>query len=93
MSAVEFKSQEFCRTELKDFDFDARFNIVKATVYFSGTNFKNAEQGTITSSSLKPIKNLMSRCAAGSIVIFDNVKVIGPDKEVCIIQGLTIMLF
>ena len=92
MLAVVFRNQEFCRAELKDFEFDAPFNVVSATVYFSGTNFKNVEKGTITSNSLKPIRSLMTRCAPGSMVIFDNVKVVGPDKLVRPIQGLSILL-
>ena len=39
MPSVEFKSQQYCRAELENFDFDLRFNIVSATVYFSGANF------------------------------------------------------
>jgi hypothetical protein len=93
MPAVVFKNQEFCRAELKDFDFDAHFSVTGATVYFSGTNFKNLEKATITSSSLKPVKNLMDRCAAGSVITFDDVKVIGPDKEKRTIPGITIILY
>ena len=92
MSAVEFRHQEVCYTELKDFEFDVHFDVVSATVYFSGANFRNTEQGTITSSSLKPLSKLMDRCVPGSIVIFDNVKVKGPDNLVRPIKGLTIML-
>jgi hypothetical protein len=55
-------------------------------------NFRNAEKGFITSNSLKPIKNLMDRCVPGTIVIFDNVKVIGPDNEVRTIQGTSFYL-
>ena len=58
--AVVFLSQEFCRAELKDFVFDVQFIIVSATVYFSGTNFKNLESGYINSNSLKPIDSLMA---------------------------------
>ena len=92
MSAVEFRHQEVCYTELKDFEWDVHFDVVSATVYFTGANFRTAEQGTITSASLKPLSKLMERCVSGSIVIFDNVKVKGPDNLVRPIKGLTIML-
>ena len=92
MTAVAFRSQDFCRVELKDFEFDVNFELVSATVYFSGTNFRTVETGIINSKNLKPIKKYMDRCAPGSIVIFDNVKVIGPDKMVRTILGTTIML-
>lgn len=34
----------------------------------------------------------MDRCAPGTMIIFDNVKVIGPDKEVRPIAGISYML-
>lgn len=92
MLAATFRSQNDCRVELKDFVFDVEFNIVSATVYFSGTNFKNVEIGYINNKSLKPIKNLMARCAPGTMVVFDNVKVIGPDNLIRTIQGTSYML-
>ena len=92
MQAVVFRNQDACRAELKDFDFDVKYSVVSATVYFSGTNFKNVETGTIKSNSLKPIRSLMDRCAPGSLVIFDNVKVVGPDKEIRTIPGASYLL-
>jgi hypothetical protein len=93
MSSTVFKNQDFCRATLEDFDFDAHFSVVSATVYFSGANFKNVEKGFITSNSLKPIKELMRRCLPGSKVLFDEIKVKGPDNEIRIIQGLSLLLY
>lgn len=93
MPAAVFKAQDFCRAEVKDFDFDAHFSVLGATVYFTGANFKTVEKGIITSSSLKPIKSLMERCVPGSIIIFDEIKVIGPDNHQRIIQPLSIVLY
>jgi len=87
MLANVFRAQDFCRAELKDFEFDAKFRIVSATIYFSGTNFKNVETGFINSNSLKPIRKLMDRCAPGTMVVFDNVKVIGPDELIRSVPG------
>jgi hypothetical protein len=92
MLAVEFKTREWCRAELKDFEYDVHFSIVSASVYFTGTNFSNTEKGFITSNSLKPISAFMARCAPGSIVVFDDVKVKGPDNQIRTIQGKTILL-
>lgn len=92
MLAVTFRSQDVCRAELKDFVFDIQYNIVSATVYFSGTNFRGVETGYITSASLKPIRSLMARCAPGTMVVFDRVKVKGPDNELRTIQGTSYML-
>jgi hypothetical protein len=92
MLAVVFRNQEYCRAELKDFEFDFQYKVVSATVYFSGTNFKNVETGFINSNSLKPIRGLMDRCSPGSIVVFDKVKVMGPDKEIRTIDGASYSL-
>lgn len=92
MLAVTFRSQDVCRAELKDFVFDIQYNIVSATVYFSGTNFRTVETGYITSSSLKPLRSMMARCVPGTIVIFDRVKVVGPDKEIRTIHGTSYLL-
>jgi len=92
MLAVTFRSQDVCRAELRDFVFDIQYNVVSATIYFSGTNFRGVETGYITSNSLKPIRSLMARCAPGTMVVFDKVKVIGPDKEIRTIQGTSYML-
>lgn len=93
MLSVVFKSQEYCRVELPDFEFDVQFKVVSATVYFSGQNFRNVEKGIITGSSLKSVKALMDRCAPGSRVVFDDVKVIGPDKMIRVIPGLSLLLY
>lgn len=93
MPAAVFKAQDYCRVEMKDFDFDVQFKVVSATVYFTGANFKNVEKGSISSTSLKPIKDQMQRCAPGSIVIFDEVKVLGPDNTIRPINGLSLLLY
>ena len=93
MRSIVFKSQEYCRVELKDFEFDVHFSVVSATIYFTGANFKGVEKGFIVSSSLKPIKNLIDRCQPGSIVVFDDVKVKGPDNEIRAIDGVTYQLY
>lgn len=77
--AVEFKNQDFCRAELENFDFDLKFNIVSATVYFSGANFSNVATATISGNGLGPIKALMAKCGPGSSITFVNIKVQGPD--------------
>jgi len=58
--SIEFKNQDFCRAELENFDFDLKFNIVSANVYFSGANFPSVVPGSISSNSLAPIKALIN---------------------------------
>ena len=93
MRSIVFKNQEYCRAELEDFEFEFYYTVVSATVYFSGKNFSSIEKRTITSNSLKPLKDLMDRCVPGSIVVFDNVKVKGSDKSIRTIPGLSLILY
>ena len=93
MSAIAFKSQDYCRAEpIENFEFEVQFKVVSAKVYFSGANFRNVETGEINSNSLKPVKKLMDRCIPGTVVTFDDVKVIGPDKKIRTIRGLSLLL-
>ena len=92
MPSVEFKSQQFCRAELENFDFDLRFNIVSATVYFSGANFPNVATASIQGNQLGSLGAFISRCGPGSVITFDNVKVQGPDG-VRPIEGKSIALY
>jgi gliding motility-associated protein GldM len=92
MPSVEFKSQQFCRAELENFDFALNFSIVSATVYFSGANFPNVAQTTINGNNLAGLATFISRCGPGSVVTFDNVKVQGPDG-VRSIDGKSIALY
>jgi gliding motility-associated protein GldM len=79
MPAVEFKNQQYCRADLANFDFDLKFSVVSATVYFGGANFPNVVPATITGNSLAGIASLIQRCGPGSSISFDNIKVQGPD--------------
>jgi gliding motility-associated protein GldM len=92
LPAVEFKSQSFCRAELENFDFDLRFNVVSATVYFSGANFPNIIPATLTGNNLSALGNNMAKCGPGSTITFDNIKVQGPDG-VRTIEGRAITLY
>ncbi len=92
MPSVTFKSQQYCRADLENFDFDLKFTIVSATVYFSGAGFPNVATSSISGNSLAPLATFMQRCQPGSVVTFDNVKVQGPDG-VRSIDGKSIALY
>ncbi len=79
MQSVVFKNQQFCRADLENFDFDARFNVVSATVYFSGANFSSVQTATISGGSLAGLSAQLAKCIPGTSITFDNVKVQGPD--------------
>ena len=78
MPSVEFKNQQYCRAELEHFDFDTKFSVTGATVYFSGAGFPNVATSSINSNSLAPLAPFLSRCGPGSVVTFDNIRVTGP---------------
>jgi gliding motility-associated protein GldM len=77
--AVEFKNQDYCRADLIGFEFDLKFTVLSANVYFGGTGFTGPTPGSIANGSLATIKSLMQRCGPGSSITFTNIKVQGPD--------------
>jgi gliding motility-associated protein GldM len=93
VQSVMIKNQQFCRAELENFDFDARFSVVSATVYFSGANFANVQTATLTGNSLAGIQGQLAKCIPGTSITFDNVKVQGPDGTVRVIQGPGFILY
>jgi len=92
MASIAFKSQTSCRAELENFDFDLRYSVVSATVYFSGANFPNVVTASINGNSLGGLSAFISRCGPGSVISFDNIKVSGPDG-VRSIEGKSIALY
>ena len=93
MPSVEFKSQQYCRADIgPDFIYDVHYNVVSATVYFSGANFNNVVTTSINGNSLANIQSYIQRCGPGSVVSFDNVKVSGPDG-IRIIDGKSFALY
>ncbi|MEO7265154.1 MAG: gliding motility protein GldM [Ferruginibacter sp.] len=92
MPSVEFKNQQFCRADLEAFDFDLKFNVVSAVVYFSGANFPSVAQTTLSGNNLGPLDAYMKRCGPGSVVTFDQIKVSGPDGTRSI-DGKSIALY
>jgi gliding motility-associated protein GldM len=87
MQSVVFKSQQYIRADLENFDFDARFTVLGGVAYFYGAGFTRPEQANFSSNSLESMRALINRCQPGSSVIFENIKVQGPDGTVRIIQN------
>ena len=87
MQAVIFRSQQFVRADLENFDFEAKFNVTGATVYFTNPGDRNVKQVSLTSGSLGPAAAYMQTLVPGSTVIFDNIRVVGPDGQPRTIQN------
>jgi gliding motility-associated protein GldM len=87
MQAVVFRSQQFVRADLENFDFLAKFNVTGATIYFSNPGDRSVKQVSLTSGSLAPAAAYMQTLVPGSTVIFDNIRVVGPDGQPRTIQN------
>ena len=70
VQSVVFKNQQFCRADLENFDFDARFNVLSATVYFSGANFPSVTTATINRGSLAGLSAQLAKCIPGTSITF-----------------------
>jgi gliding motility-associated protein GldM len=86
IQAAVFKAQQFCRADLENFDFDARFQVVGGTVYFTGANFPVPQSVQLAGNNLGAIAQ-MAKCGPGTSVIFDQVQVVGPDGSKRTIQS------
>ncbi len=93
MTSGSFKSQQYCRAELENFDFAANFSVISSTVYFSGANFSNVQTAPLAGNNLSPLSALIQRAGPGTSITFDNVKVQGPDGKQRTIQGVGIVLY
>ncbi len=93
VQSVVFKNQQYARAELKYFDFEYRYSIVSATVYFSGANFPSVASATISGGNLAGIQAQLQKCIPGTSVTFDNVKVQGPGGPVIGIPGPGFILY
>lgn len=93
VQSVVFKNQQYARAELKYFDFEYRYNIVSATVYFSGANFPSVASAAISGGNLAGIQAQLQKCIPGTSVTFDNVKVQGPGGPVIGIPGPGFILY
>jgi gliding motility-associated protein GldM len=87
MQAVVFRSQQFVRADLEAFDFEAKFTVTGATVYFNIPGVRNVQQATLSSGNLSQAAAIMSQLVPGSNVVFDNIKVVGPDGQPRTIQN------
>ena len=74
------KSQSGVVALLKDFDFDARFNVQSFQMVFSskGEIFKAEASGPVFNAIMK---GFLDRAKPKDIIFIDEIKVVGPDKQ------------
>lgn len=80
-----FKSQKAIYADLENFDFTGiEYKVVGYTFYATDSlAFKEFPAVRVVSNaggSFEPIKELMAKCSPGTIVVFDEIKVVGSDK-------------
>ena len=93
LPVATFKDLRSCSADAADFRLEPNSSIVSATVYFYGKGFHGVAKGVLTGSSLQPIAELMKRCKAGTIVAFNEIKVLGPDKQIHSIDDAGYLLY
>lgn len=76
---IEFKTFRTCEALLDKFEFDVRFKVLSADVYFWGIGFSYVRTSRLIGNDLTMIADLMNLCQPGSVVTFDNIHVEGPD--------------
>lgn len=87
MQAAVFRAQPAVRAELENFDFEARYNVTGADIYFNIPGDRNVNKVSIGSGSLAPASAIMSKIVPGTTVTFDNIRVVGPDGQPRTIQN------
>jgi len=87
MQAAAFRVQQFVSAVLENFDFEAHFSVTGATIYFNNPGDRNVKSVTLSSGSLAQAKAFMDQLVPGSTVIFDNIRVVGPDGQTRTIQN------
>jgi S-adenosylmethionine:tRNA-ribosyltransferase-isomerase (queuine synthetase) len=78
---------------LKNFDFEARFNVISYDFYLtSGGELLPARDnaGPMYSGA---VSNLLDRAKPNDLIVFDNIKVQGPDGKTRKIPGMSFQIF
>lgn len=87
LQAVIFRSQQFVRADLENFDFEAKFQVTGATIYFNNPGDRNVKSVTLTSGNMSAANEYLKQLVPGSTVTFDNIRVVGPDGQQRTIQN------
>ena len=66
--------------EATELDMRPSYELISGTVYFSGTNFPNVVTESIETNSLEKLQSHIQRCGPGSVISFENIKVLKEGK-------------
>jgi gliding motility-associated protein GldM len=96
MRAAEFRVNGGLRAVLENFDFlsGVRFDVTGFTVYaVGGDQLPTMQQGTSNSFSFAQVQNIISKCKPGTIISFEDIHAVGPDKKTRKLRGVTFELY
>ncbi len=78
---------------LKDFDFEARFNVLSYDFYLTSGGELLPARGNPGPMYSTAVTNLIDRAKPNDMMVFDNVKVRGPDGKTRKIPGMSFQIF
>jgi gliding motility-associated protein GldM len=78
---------------LKDFDFEARFNVISYDFYLTSGGELLPARGNPGPMYSTAVNNLIDRATPNDMMVFDNVKVKGPDGKTRKIPGMSFQIF
>ena len=78
---------------LKDFDFEARFNVVSYDFYLTSGGELLPARGNSGPMYSSAVSNLIDRAKPNDLMVFDNIKVQGPDGKTRKIPGMSFQIF
>ena len=78
---------------LKDFDFEARFNVISYDFYLTSGGELLPARGNNGPMFSGAVTNLIDRAKPNDMMVFDNIKVQGPDGKTRKIPGMSFQIF
>lgn len=78
---------------LKDFDFEARFNVISYDFYLTSGGELLPARGNSGPLFSGAVTNLIDRAKPNDLMVFDNIKVQGPDGKTRKIPSMTFQIF
>lgn len=78
---------------LKDFDFEARFNVISYDFYLTSGGELLPARGNSGPMYSGAVSNLIDRAKPNDLIVFDNIKVQGPDGKTRKIPGMSFQIF
>ena len=96
ISLNDFKSQQGVRAELENFTFEGvRFTIQSYTVIGIGKGFEDNKTVAQNTGAVfqSGARSIIDRCTNGSVIIIDDINVVGPDGQARLLPPIVFMLY